>query len=197
MNVADKAQELEVFAPDAPATVLQLAVRHATRRFMRDTLIARDTSEATTQKCVREYLLNLPECREVVQIFTVSVAGRPQAFHIDGPNLAIAFDRDPQPDAPLVVDYAWSVGPDACEAPDFVYVEGDDALRFAALAYLHLMPGQEWSSAERHQYFQAAYDMERSKARTRAAIGYGSGRIRMRGAGFGFSSRTTASFSRG
>ena len=166
-NTSKFTQDVMLFVPDAPEPVIEVAVKDSVRRMMRETTIARDTSTAKTQDCVLDYQLNLPECRTVVAVHAVRVAGRPAQYEMDGPNQAVLLHQQPRAGAALDVDYSWTIKPGACDAPDYIYDDFIDVVRFGALRYMHAMPGQEWSSMPQSAFYAAQFDEQVSYIRAK------------------------------
>lgn len=192
VSVSEFEPFLTLFAPDAPPDVLQHVIREAAIRFMRRTRVAEDYYTIETQCGVRDYWMDLPDCRELIAIngiepnegawpFFPGAGWQPNAWDWvkDGRHPVIQFGFTPQEDKCYTVSYSWSIGRDECDIPDFIFEEWEEAVKHGALSELLMMPNQEWTRPKMAQYHAEMYRREVVSAKSRRWHNYTEGALQL------------------
>lgn len=169
-TVADFEDFIFPFAPDAPSSIIQHAVRESIVRFMRETQVAVDFSQFPLSPKVPDYVIDVPDCRIVIDVRSVKVGMQntvPDDTWVElqrTTDYSVDIDHGGMPsiilrDAPqeschrpleqdMVVEYAWSISRDDCEIPDYLYEAYMTEIKDGALAELYAIPGQEWTNLQ-------------------------------------------------
>lgn len=183
------------YAPYLPKDVLQHAIRESIVEFLRETKIANDVLELETQEKVHDYIMEVPDCRRIVKVNTVEWtlahcngrenweklrAGEHGAYHIElrrGDYPIIIFSDPPKKTHKVRIDYAWTIGRDDCDVPEFVYEDYMRGIVAGALLRLAGLPDQQLLAQQiqinQATWFNVVQDakMEKSGGRARRIIG--------------------------
>lgn len=126
------------YAPTTPQEIIQHAIRESVVEFMRETKCASAYIELDTQELVHDYILDVPDCRRIIKVKNVyetkSSCDFTQAKKLDGgedgsykvelrsgDHPVIILRDAPRKSTRLKIEYAWAIGRDDCEVPDFIY----------------------------------------------------------------------------
>lgn len=197
------------YAASAPAVVLQDAARQAVVSFMRTTRIAVDEHYFTGQDKVSDYILDIPECRKLVQVERlyygpsqcgddgviddqwVPIAGCVErcssGWWMDEASMdvpVIFINPPPNREQRYAIRYSWTIGRDDCSIPAFIYEDWADAITWGALSRILMMPNQEWTDRPTAMYYQQMFSDEMVMARNRKWSGRQQGPLRMIGRRF-------------
>lgn len=188
------------YAPDAPADILQHVLREAVVRFMRRTRIAVDTERIDLQCGVREYLIDMPDCRRMVAVEEVYPAcngwgtvrkdfpnpslPEPWKWKKDNHHPVIELQYNPKEDDALYVQYSWTIERDDCEVPDFIYEDWEEAIKHGALTELMMIPNQEWTRPKLAEFHYNRYNEFVVEAKSRKWHNHTQGAITMNAPSF-------------
>lgn len=126
------------YVPTAPQEIIQHAIRESIVEFMRETKSASASVEIKTQERVSDYIIDVPDCRRIVKVKSVSKAmsscgaidwsilygGEDGDYSIElrsGDHPIIVLRDIPRKSYTLKIDYVWTIGRDDCDVPDFIY----------------------------------------------------------------------------
>lgn len=184
------------YAPDAPSSIIQHAVRESIVRFMQETQVARDFAQFPLVAKTPDYIIDTIECRTIIDVVDVKF-GCPGTIPDDSWNTlqrgvdyevdllhdgmpSIILKEAPQESCsrPLEVDmsveYSWSISRDDCEIPDFIYERYMSEIKDGALAELYAIPGQEWTNLQYamvlRQNVEEKYKQIRTKTKKRGSV---------------------------
>lgn len=213
VNVNDQLTNIAQIARGAPMSTLRRAYVRALREFCQQTLYVRDNVAGLTVQGTQDYTLGDDPLLDIVAIQAMSVtktltSGDTQTLVVVAsdsglwdPNLSqdiprrycyvpqAQFSVNPVPDAAYDLTITIVVQPKetATQIPSAPLVKYSNEIEADALAYLHSIPGQPWSSptaaALRQREFQAG--IANGKAEVQRAFNTGSVRARPRLFGFG------------
>ena len=167
-NIEDFEEFLFPLAPDAPSTIIQHALRESITNFMQITQIATDFFQTALEYNNPDYMVEAPECREVLEIVSVKVGpsgsvpddrwdelevgtdyrsdilndGVPSVILADPPKN----NCDKASGSDISIEYSWSMSRDGCELPDFIYQRFMKVIVDGALAILYAIPDQTFTS---------------------------------------------------
>lgn len=184
-----------MYVPYIPKDIIQHSIRESIVEFLRETRIANGVLELETQEKVPDYIMEVPDCRRIVKVNTVEWtvshcsgresweklrAGEDGAYHIElrrGDYPIIIFADPPKKPHRVRIDYAWTIGRDDCDIPEFVYEDYMKAIVAGALIRMAGLPDQQ-ILAQQLQVYQATWfdmvqraKMEKSGGRARRIIG--------------------------
>ena len=154
---------VSLYAPNIPSEYVQHAIRETINDFMRATKVAVDTVRFEKQKFVDDYVLDLPEGRNLVSVIDVKhrkeknckagsfieVVNQPgmrgyEVFDDYDGFPAIEFFQDIPAGNTVEVKYSWVIGRNDCEIPSFIYEKYMDIIVAGSLARLYRIPNVEW-----------------------------------------------------
>lgn len=157
-SIEDFEPFVAAYATFIPSEIIQHSIRETIVEFMRETKIARDTTEIETQEKVHDYILDIDECRRIVKVQRVEISpqhcsGREHWSHLrqgDDADYTIELRRG---DHPIIIfrdeykkphkvriEYSWALGRDTCDIPDFIYEDFMDAIVAGTLGRLAMLP---------------------------------------------------------
>lgn len=207
-KISDFEDFLIPYAPDAPAVTLQHVARQSVNRFLRATRLATDEFYFDGQEKVSDYLLDIPHCRQLVQVERMwfgpkncskgvidhtwmpltpranrSFSGWWMDEHSqDKPVVFVA--PAPSCDQNFAIEYSWTIGRDDCDVPAFVYEEWMDAIVAGAMTELLMIPNQEWTDKGAAVYYQEVYANHIQSAKNRKWTGRSRAPVPMMGRRF-------------
>ena len=183
------------YAPFVPQEIIQHAIRESIVEFMRETRIANETMELETQEKVPDYIMEVPDCRRIVKVNSVEwtqshCSGRERWEQLqngdDGDYIIelrrgecpiIVFADPPKKPHRVRIDYAWTIGRDDCDIPDFIYEDFMQAIVAGTLIRLASLPDQQGLAQQipihSATWFNAVQSakIEKSGGRARRIIG--------------------------
>lgn len=167
-TVSDFEDFIFPYTPDAPTAIIHHAVMESITRFMQETKVAKDLVKVPLFANTPDYLIDVPECRTIMEVvrvrygdgsglpnqdsdelvrgvdYTVDLLGQPMIELTDPPRSRCDDDITDV----LWIEYAWSISRDGCEIPDFIYERYMPEIKDGALAELYAIPGQDWSNVQ-------------------------------------------------
>ena len=169
-------------ATDVPEDIIKFNVQEAVTDFLIDTRIATDFHRFGMSDKVHDYVLDIPECRTILDIKRV-IMGNPCDDTVDwielkrtGTRQRVGYyqdiDNDGEPsiwvgepceNQQVEVEYVYTVSRGGCEIPDFVYNKYARVIQYSVLSKLYLIPGQEWSNASIASSYLQMYEREIAK----------------------------------
>lgn len=180
------------YVPYVPSEIVQHSIRETIVEFMRETRIATASLSVTTQEKVPDYMLEVPDCRRIVKVKSVSMSpvkcsGQEHWNALDsseykvelrlGEHPIIVLDNPPKNPHKLSVEYVWTIGRDDCDIPDFIYEDYMQAIVAGTLVRLGMLPGNErlsnQVSAHQQIYHNAVVNakLDRSGGKAKRIIG--------------------------
>lgn len=196
MNIADLEDLVILHVPDASSVAIQHVLRHAVARFMRESQIFTDQVCVELQCGVPEYLIDLPECRQLVSVEKVVFGKDPHElgmmevrpvttpkgwdWHRDSMHPILVVHDVPSKDGETAqVMYSWSIRRDDCDLPPELYEQWAEAVKCAALADLFSMSKQEWGDPAMSRLYENYYQVELDHAKARRWLNYSRGPLRI------------------
>lgn len=159
-TVADFEPFVIGYVPYLPQEIIQHSIRESIVEFLRESRAAKDVMLVETQEKVPDYILEVPDCRRIVKVTTVSqsrshCSGREhweQLMGGDEGDYAVELRKGEHPiviltDPPskptrLRIEYIWTIGRDDCDVPDFVYEDYMQPIVAGTLMRLASLPDQ-------------------------------------------------------
>lgn len=202
-TVADFVPFVEIRAPFAPDVNTQHAVREAVIEFMRTTRTAVDDVYVDVPCNELEVVIDLPECRQLVQVERVYLA--PQSCgqlgrwdrswqvlpsseahgygwwidDVGGPNATLWLGEASSTKQRLCIRYSWAIERDACAIPMWVYQDYADTIAAGAAAYLHTNTNVDGASVQFGVRMREEFTRGVVVAKTRKVAQYRARRLKM------------------
>lgn len=181
-NVADFVPHIQALVPAADEPTLSLFIRDVIVQFMEDTQVFVAEECLVGQDCVREYILDPPQCREIVSINIneVRVDGCERRVYRDGHENVIIFEDDIEEGARITVPYAWKIQRYDCEVPDKIFQDYLPVIREGVLSLLHRSSQDNLVSARRAAVAEQNYQDKVAAIKARKIARFSTSRPRMR-----------------
>lgn len=160
MSIETLVPYVAMHIPAVNSFTAELALKQAAQIFMRETGIFWATARLTGQDCVDEYLLDVPDCHEVVtvDVNNVMVDGHHVRCDRDGQYNVLKLHCAVREGACITVPYSWAVRQDTCEYPPELISTHSAALVQYALYILYDIHNMPWQSAAASAAAKAKYD---------------------------------------
>lgn len=150
------------YVPYLPQEIIQHAIRESIVEFLRESRVAKDAMVVETQEKVPDYILEVPDCRRIVKVTSVSqslsqsqcsglehwkhlVSGDEGDYTVElrkGEHPIIVLTDPPRKPNRLRIEYVWTIGRDDCDVPDFVYEDYMQPIVAGTLMRLASLPDQ-------------------------------------------------------
>lgn len=207
-NISDFVPYLVAVTGNLPEVYEQHFLRGAIQKFMKDTRIARDELYVNLDCNDKEFVIDLPECRNIVKVEAVWEEPKPHSGLLDidtwtkltplgmargrsfgtyrinkagaNPNRAVILSEGASKERRLCVEYSWTIGNDDCEVPDFILDNWVDAVIAGALIRAHSSLDFEQRNRLDKEAAQAEYDAYVNNALNLLLTDYSKGMIRLK-----------------
>lgn len=192
-NIEDFEEFVFPLAPDVPSTVVHHSLRESIANFMQQTQMAKDFFQCELEYNNTDYMIQVPECRTIVEVVRVLTGGTGEVpndrweeltpgvdyqtdlFNNGVPSIILTSpltsNCDSSTGVDISVEYTWSISRDGCDVPDFIYERFMQDIVDGALAYLYSIPDQPFTNLQYAMMLrskvEASYKTLRSKYRRR------------------------------